>query len=66
VKCQWFHGCVNTATTTREHKTLGDVPLCEKCDAWRDEVGVTGDMPPMVAKHYPRVIAALADLENLP
>lgn len=48
--CEWFHGCHDEPTTTRQHPTLGPVPVCDACDDWRERTGVTGDVPPLVAK----------------
>lgn len=31
--CEWFALCDNPATTTRSHPILGDVPICDRCDA---------------------------------
>ena len=31
-KCEWFLVCDNTATKTRSHPILGDVPICDRCD----------------------------------
>ncbi len=31
--CQWFALCENPATTTREHSILGNVPICDRCNA---------------------------------
>jgi len=30
--CAWFLKCDKPATTTREHPTLGAVPICARCD----------------------------------
>ncbi len=30
--CRWFALCEETATTTRKHPTLGEVPICPRCD----------------------------------
>jgi len=48
--CEWFHQCVNKPTAKREHPTLGMVPICDSCEAWRERTGVVGDVPPLVAK----------------
>ena len=34
-RCQFFLRCENPATTTVPHPILGDVPVCERCAAWR-------------------------------
>lgn len=34
--CQWFAMCQNLATTTRPHPTLGDVPICDRCNTKTD------------------------------
>lgn len=31
--CLWFATCPNPATTTRPHPSLGDVPICDRCEA---------------------------------
>jgi hypothetical protein len=31
VKCSWFANCTNNAVTTKNHTTLGDVPICKRC-----------------------------------
>ena len=31
--CQWWASCCEPATTTRRHPLLGDVPICDRCDA---------------------------------
>lgn len=31
--CQWWALCYNAATKTRPHPILGDVPICDRCDA---------------------------------
>lgn len=31
--CLWFATCPNPATSTRPHPSLGDVPICDRCDA---------------------------------
>jgi hypothetical protein len=31
--CEWYALCENPATGTRSHTILGDVPICERCDA---------------------------------
>lgn len=31
--CEWFALCDHEATTVRRHPILGDVPICERCDA---------------------------------
>ncbi len=31
--CGWWALCTNTATTTRQHPILGDVPICPDCAA---------------------------------
>lgn len=31
--CAWFAHCWNDATKTRTHPTLGDVLICDRCDA---------------------------------
>lgn len=32
VPCQWFALCTNHAGTTREHPSLGSVPICHRCN----------------------------------
>lgn len=32
VPCQWFALCTRHAATTRQHPTLGDVPICARCN----------------------------------
>lgn len=34
--CQWFALCPNDATHTQSHPVLGDVPICERCQAKYD------------------------------
>lgn len=36
--CRWFAGCGREATTTQHHPILGDVPICERCQAWYDRM----------------------------
>jgi hypothetical protein len=36
--CEWFALCDNLATTTRPHPILGDVPICERCDAQMERI----------------------------
>lgn len=36
--CQWFVMCGNEATHTRHHPILGDVPICDRCDAKTDAI----------------------------
>ena len=31
-QCRWFMMCLNRATKYRTHPTLGDVPICDRCD----------------------------------
>jgi hypothetical protein len=31
--CQWFALCDHPATQTRSHRILGDVPICDRCEA---------------------------------
>jgi hypothetical protein len=31
--CHWFAMCDNDTAGTRSHPILGDVPICERCDA---------------------------------
>lgn len=31
--CQWFALCDNAATTTRPNPILGEVPICDRCNA---------------------------------
>lgn len=33
VLCMWFALCENDATTRRHHPVLGEVPICDRCDA---------------------------------
>lgn len=33
IACQWFALCDHTATHTRPHPILGDVPICDRCEA---------------------------------
>lgn len=37
--CKWFLSCENAATRTRPHPILGDVPICERCNAKMDRIG---------------------------
>ncbi|QSM01181.1 hypothetical protein SEA_NANOSMITE_157 [Mycobacterium phage Nanosmite] len=30
--CQWFARCENPANGLRDHPTLGQVPICKRCD----------------------------------
>lgn len=39
VTCKWFALCENTATTTRPHGLLGDVPICEHCNDKMNKIG---------------------------
>jgi hypothetical protein len=32
VTCQWFALCENPANGLRDHPTLGQVPICVRCD----------------------------------
>jgi hypothetical protein len=34
--CQWFALCPNDATHTLAHPILGDVPICDRCQAKYD------------------------------
>lgn len=49
VICEWFFGCHNEADGTLDHSTLGAVNACAIHKAWRERIGNTGDMPPIVA-----------------
>lgn len=31
--CRWWVNCTSPATTTHSHPILGDVPICDRCDA---------------------------------
>lgn len=31
--CEWFALCTNDATKMRKHPILGNVPICDRCDA---------------------------------
>jgi hypothetical protein len=31
--CQWFALCDHPATQTRKHPILGNVPICDRCEA---------------------------------
>lgn len=33
-QCQWFALCPNDATHTRSHPILGEVPICDRCEAF--------------------------------
>lgn len=37
VYCMWFATCQNAATHTRAHPILGDVAVCDRCDALVEE-----------------------------
>jgi len=30
--CEWFIMCDNPATMTRSHPSLGEVPICKRCN----------------------------------
>ncbi len=32
--CQWFANCKKEATHTHSHPTLGEVPICDRCESW--------------------------------
>ena len=32
-KCEWFALCDNYATHTKTHPVLGEVPICDRCEA---------------------------------
>ena len=32
IRCAWFALCDRLATHTRRHPTLGDVPICDRCE----------------------------------
>ena len=32
-QCEWFALCGNYATHTRTHPVLGEVPICDRCEA---------------------------------
>lgn len=36
--CGWFLLCKNAATGTREHPTLGAVPICDRCNEKMDAI----------------------------
>lgn len=31
--CEWWAMCANEAVWLRDHPFVGDVPICERCDA---------------------------------
>ncbi len=33
VLCRWYFMCTNDATGVRWHSILGDVPICDRCEA---------------------------------
>ena len=44
--CMWFALCTNDATTTRPHPILGNVPICDRCDAKVDQIAAAGRQEP--------------------
>lgn len=36
--CEWFRLCANVATGTQSHPILGDVPICDRCQALYDKM----------------------------
>ena len=57
IECQWFFNCHNPATKQVEHPVLGWVDCCDGHIAWLgDDPSPTMFIPPMAAKHYPKVL----------
>lgn len=49
-ECQWFLNCDNRATHMQSCPTLGDVPICDRCQEKSDKTsGPTRYLPPMAA-----------------
>jgi len=70
--CQWFALCTNPATITRPHPVLGDVPICDRCQAkiaglehpqpepQPNRVESHLDVPPLVAIEQHGCVARIA------
>lgn len=38
--CEWFALCPNHCTKMRSHPTLGQVPICDRCDKKVEELSI--------------------------
>ena len=71
LECGWFHGCDAPSVAVVEHPTVGDVEICAHHLAWlTEDVSADGSpnptkmVPPMAARHFARLGAIFAELEE--